>query len=261
MAKKSKPIKWAVGADEPEDLQEFLSNDEIVAKHLNKKTEEVAWPGKGPHRFVVRRLSSKPNRNGDARVNAMCVLSNKDKDSDKSWNGYVIFDGFNITEQGKPYLKRFLKSIGLTWSDFHSKAEGETDDNDKTNITRIAKVKFDGTKEVAFMATVTVKPADDYNDDEHMEIRQYLPDPKMDDDTASRDDDSSDDAATFGGDDDGHEGTDDREEMEAKIKAELKGLDLAVLQKRAKRNDKKADIPAKKKDVVALILEQELPPF
>jgi hypothetical protein len=78
----------------------------------------------------------------------------------------------------------------------------------------------------------------------------------MEEESPSGDDDSSEDAATFGGDD---EPT--REEQEEAIKAELKSMDLAALQKRAKRNDKKADIPAKKKDVIALILEQELPPF
>lgn len=254
---KSKPIKWAVGADEPEDLQEFLSNDEIVDKHRDKKTEDISWIGKGPHRFVVRRLSSKPNKNGDARVNAMCVLANDDKASDKSWNGYVIFDGFNITEQGKPYLKRFLKSIGLTWSDFHSKAKGEEDDSSgRTNITQIAGVKFDGGKDVALRATVTMKPADDYNDDEHLEISRFLPAPGMDEESSSGDD-SSDEAATSFGDDD----SPSREDQEAAIMAELDGMELAALQKRAKRNDKKADIPAKKKKVIALIMEQEIPPF
>lgn len=259
MAKKAKPIKWAVGADEPEDLQEFLSNDEIVDKHRDKKTEDVDWIGKGPHRFVVRRLSSKPNKNQDERVGAMLVLQNKDKGTDQSWNGYVIFDGFNITEQGKPFLKRFLKSIGLTWKDFYSKTEGEDDKSSgRTQITKIAGKKFDGTKDVDLRATVVVKGPDDFNDDDHLEIGRYLPAPGMDEESSSGDDDSSDESATSFDDGDGHS---DREAMEKKIKKDLKGMEVAALKKRAKRNDKKADIPEDKKSLVALILEQELPPF
>ena len=257
MAKKSKPVKWSVGADEPEDLQEFLSNDEIVDKHRAKKTKEVEWIGKGPHRFVVRRLSTKPNRNQDDRVAAMLVLQNKAKDADHSWNGYVIFDGFNMTEQGKPFLKRFLKSIGLTWKDFYNKTEAEeADDTGRSNITRVSKVRFGGTKDVELQATVVVKPADDYNDDEHLEIGRYLPAEGMDEES-SDDGDSSDESATsFDGEDNA-----DRDAMEKKIKKELKSMDLADLQKRVKNNDKKASKPATKKEAVALILEQELPPF
>jgi hypothetical protein len=259
MAKKAKPIKWSIGADEPEDLQEFLTNDEIVDKHRDKKTEDIDWIGKGPHRLIVRRLSSKPNRNDDDRVSAMLVLQNNEKGSDQSWNGYVIFDGFNITEQGTPFLKRFLKSIGLTWKDFYSKADGE-EDNGKTNITRIAGKKFDGSgKDVDLRATVVVKPADDFNDDEHLEIGRYIAAPGMDEDSSSGDEDSADEAATSFGDDSEPKG--DRKAMEKQIKKDLKGMEVPALKKRAKRNDKKADIPDDKKALVALILEQELPPF
>lgn len=251
---KPKKIKWSVGADEPEDLQEFLSNDEIVAKHRDKKTEDIDWPSKGPHTFVVRRVTVKPNRNGDDRVAVMQVIQNG-KGEDQSWNGYLIFDGFNITEQGKPFLKRWLASLGLKWTDFYTNSLGETDKNSGvTTMSRIGKVKFDGTKEVTNRATVTIKPPDDFNDDDHLEIRRYI---SVLDDSSTTDEDSSGDESveTFGGD------GPTREEQESLITEELKGMKIPALTKRALRNDKKSEPPTKKKDLIAHILEQELPPF
>lgn len=300
---KVKPVKWAIGADEPGDLEEFLSNDDIVAKHTPKKGKNkgvTAWPGKGPFKFAVRRLTVKPNRNGDDRVSAMLVLREPKGSDAESWNGYVIFDGFNITEQGTPFLKRFLRALGIEWKDFYSKSK--QDDNDPPHLVQIGKVKFESGKDPIIRATVTVKPADDYNDEEHLEIGRYLPadedepeddEPEDDDDIEEEDDDveedDDDEDEDEEDDDEDDEDSDDDEDDEdedeedddeddeddedepdedeiEELREELDGLKIAALRKRARRNDKKSDEPfetMKKPELIQAILEQELnvPPF
>lgn len=184
---KTKKVKWALGGSEPEDLQDFLSNEDILKKNSTGKgkNREINWPGRGPFRCKVRFLKVKPNRNGDDRLSVMLVIDEPKGSDAASWNNYAMFDGFNITEQGAPFLKRFLKGLGLSWSDFIERSV--QDDQDPPHIVQIGKVKFEGSKDVHVLATVKVKPADEYNDDEHMEPQRYQP---LDDDA---DEDSSED--------------------------------------------------------------------
>lgn len=287
MAKATK-VKWALGSDEPEDLQDFLTNDDIVAKHTNKKTKDIDWPGKGPFKFSIRFLRVKPNRNGDDRISALLVINDK---KIKDWNGYAIFDGFNVTEQGAPFLKRFLKALGLSWADFIDKSKQEKD-GDNVSLVQIGRVKFNGAKDVTVMATVKVKPADDFNDDEHLEIGRYIPlddeepedededdvdededdddfmededeEDEEDEDDEDEDDDEEDEEEEEDDEDEEDEDVADEDEIE-ELRSELKSETIAKLRKRALRNDKKADIDGlKKKGLVDLILSQELnmPPF
>lgn len=296
MAKAAKAVKWAMGSEEPEDLQDFLSNDDIVKKNTQKKTKDVLWPGKGPHTFVIKRLTVKDNRNGDPRISVMAIMQNGKKSDAATWNGYLIWDGFNVNEQGAPFLKRFLKALGLTWEDFIKKTKA-TQDGDKQQIVQIGKVKFgeDATKDPTLLATIKVKPADDYNDDEHMEIARYLPvedeeedeaedvdeddaeDMDEDDDVEVDDDDEDEDDEDSDEDDDDEEDDEDEDEDEEDeededeeddLRAELKPLKIADLKKRAVRITKRLkgdtdEIPAKKAELIDYIVQCELgePPF
>lgn len=126
------------------------------------------------------------------------------------------------------------------------------DDQDPPQIVQIGKVKFGAaaSKDPVVQATVVIKPADDYNDDEHMEIRRYL---ELDDgdDDADDADDSGDDGESF-----------DPAEQEEALREELSGLGKAALAKRAKGHDKKADVGSmKKKDLIELIVTAEVVPF
>jgi hypothetical protein len=189
---KTKPVKWAIGADEPDDLQDFLSNDDILQKHTNKKTKEIDWPGKGPYRFKVKRLTVKENRNGDDRISAMLVLDEPKGSDAASWNGYLVWDGFNVVEgPSLSFLKRFLKGLGLSWDDFIKRSK--QDDQDPPHIVQIGGVKFEGAKDPTVVATVKVAPADEYNDDEHWEIARYVPPEDASDEDADDDADADDD--------------------------------------------------------------------
>lgn len=212
---KTKAVKWAIGADEPDDLNEFLSNDDLVLKHTPKKGPnkgETEWPGKGPFRFKVVQMKVKPNKNGDDRISAMLVLD-ESKDSEAvGWNGYCIFDGFNVVEgPGLSFLKRYLKALGLSWSDFRDKSK--QNDEDPPQLVQIAGTKFGAaaSKPVHLKATVVVKPADDFNDDEHLEIKQYIP---LDDGSEGDEDDDEPDEAVDVLDDDADADEDEADDEE-----------------------------------------------
>ncbi len=200
MASKVKKVKWALGGSEPEDLQEFKDNEQII------KENKGELPPKGIYKFLVRMIGVKPNKNGDDRLNIMLVLDEPKKSKVSSWNGLVVWEGFNVTEQGSPFIKRWLKSMGLEWDDFISKSQEEVD-GDKRRIVRIGKHKFgqDADKKVVIDALTKNKPADDYNDSEHVEIQRFIP--KDADNDSSKDDDSSSAPVEMGGDepDDGKE--------------------------------------------------------
>jgi hypothetical protein len=301
MAKpKVKAVKWAIGADEPEDLQEFLSNDDLIAKHTNKKTQEVAWPGKGPFRFKVVNVKIREIKTGDNagkdRVAPMLVLDEPKGSKATGWNGYAVFDGFNVTEQGAPYLKRFLRALGLEWKDFVGKSK--QDDQDPPHLVQIGTVKFEGAKPVHLMATVRVKDPDDYNQDEHMEIGRYLPadedepedepedeeeedeesfeaedeeedeDDDEEDDEEDEDEDEEDEEDDDEDEDEEDEDEEDEDDAEEELREELGGMTKAALEKRAQRTARKfkgdpSTIPNKKAGIIDWIVEAELgePPF
>jgi hypothetical protein len=281
MAKAPKAVKWSIGADEPDDLDDFLSNDDIVARNTSKKTKEVKWPPKGPHTFKVVQARIKPNKNGDDRIAVMLSLQAGKGDPAQSWNGYVIWDGFNVVDgPSLKFLKRWLKALGLEWSDFVNKSK--QDDQDPPHLVQIGRVKIEGgSKPATLKATVKVKDADDYNDDEHMEIASYLPldddepedepeddededdaedeflnddedsededededEDEEDDDEEDEDDDEEDEDEDDEDDEDDEEEEEDEDDLEAQreeLTAELKSLSKADLQKRAVRVAKKA---------------------
>lgn len=248
---KQKAVKWAIGADEPEDLQDFLSNDDIVAKNTPKKGADkgvIQWPGKGPFNFRVQFVRKGEIQNGDnagqPRLRGMFVLQD---DQTPDWNGYAVFDGWNVTEQGKPYLKRFLKAIGVPWSDFYSKSK-EEDDGNNVEIVRMGAVNFKGAKPITLRGTVKVKPADDYNDEEHLEMGRYLPAEGL----AEAEPDDKDEAVTSLNKDDS------KGSGKPATKEDLEAMNDKALAKRAKKAGVDKGLPRKK--MIKAILAAE-PPF
>lgn len=293
MAKVQK-VKWALGANEPDDLAEFLSNEDIVKKH--------GLPPKGTYTFKIRRLTVKPNKNNDDRIGVMLIMAEPKKSKASKWNGYLVWDGLNVTDQSAPYIKRFLKAMGLTWKDFMEKTK--RDDQDPPHIVQIGKVKFESVEDPTVRVLVKQMPADDFNDDDHLEVARYLPlkdeddepedededegeeesdeeeeddeeedeeeedeeeDEEDDEDEEEEDEEDEEEEDEEDDDEEDEEEEDDEDELE-ELREELTGLKLAALRKRARRNDKKSDEDfegMKKADLVQRILEQELnaPPF
>jgi hypothetical protein len=253
MATKVKKVKWAVSGTEPEDLAEFLDNDDIVKKNGKK------LPAKGVYRLRVRRMYVKPNKNQDDRVSVMLIMDEPKKSKASSYNGYLVRDGFNITEQGTPFLKRFLKGLGLSWDDFYNKSK-EVEDGDRRELVQIGGTKFGSqeTKEVHVRALLRESPADDYNDSPYMDVQRYLP---ADEDDEP--DEPEDDAAEDMGDDEPEvEPEDDRPTLDDLQSMKPKALKQVLVDQGVKQ--KKIDKAAAggKEDLVeAARVALGLPPF
>ena len=123
----AKAVKWAIGSEEPEDLPGFKSNDEI------------GKPPRGVYNFEITKIQKTLTANKDDRLVVTAVISEKDKDK-KKWNGYTIWEGFMFVPQSLPYLKRFLKALGISWAEFASKTMAEEDGT----VTKIGKVNLAG---------------------------------------------------------------------------------------------------------------------
>jgi hypothetical protein len=267
--KKNAKVKWAIGATEPDDLPDFQSNDDIVRKNKG------ALPPKGRTRVLVKKITKKENKNGDDMLTVTCEIAEKGSKSEQSFNGYAMWERLNVTEQGAPYLKRFLTAIGCTWNDFMSKTVAD-ESGDPEVITQIGKVKIAKQPE----AFVSVKHGVDQNDEDVAEVGRFLPpadedeEPDDDDDDTDEDeddddidveddddddDDESDDDDDDDEDDEEDDDDEDDEDAEEELRAELKPLKLAALKKRAIRaGADEDDMPAKKADLIDHIVELEL---
>lgn len=166
-------VKWSIGADEPEDLESYDVYDGDL-------------PPKGVYNCKLTRLKLKTNRNGDDMINGLLLI--EEEGGKKKYNGYGIWFNQNVTEQGAPYVKQFLRALGLTWKDFIGKTV--TDDEDPPNITKIGTLKMSTEPEVRVLAK-----RGSYNGEDKLDVQTWLV-PRDEDDDA----DDADDAD--GGDDD-----------------------------------------------------------
>jgi hypothetical protein len=251
MAKtKVKPVKWAIGGDEPEDLAEFKDNEQIVK-------ENKGLPAKGVYRMAVRRMYVKPNKNEDDRISVMLVIDEPKKSKSVSFNGYLVRDGFNITEQGTPFLKRFLKGLGLSWDDFYKRSK-EQEDGDRRELIQIGGTKFGSaaSKPVYVNALLKEKPADDYNDEPYMDVVRYIPKDDDEGDSDSGADDATDMGETNtnddGGDDLSMDALNAMKVKDLRTKAEEAGVKVKKIEAAGKDKAALIDLIAKKLN---------LPPF
>lgn len=167
-------VKWGIDASEPEDLEAFDVYDGPV-------------PPRGVYAGVVTRLQIKENKNGDDMLNGLWVIKTTDPDK-KRYNGCAIWFNQNVTEQGSPYVKQFLKSMGLTWDQFIKQTV--TDSNDRpANVKSIGRTKFNDGNEVPCRALVRPKKAQPGYPGGDPDIGQWLM-PKDEDDSAWEDDEA-----------------------------------------------------------------------
>lgn len=271
--KKNAKVKWAIGGSEPDDLPDFQSNDDIVKKNKG------ALPPKGRTRVLVKKVTSKENKNGDQMLTVTCEIAEKGSKKEQAFNGYAMWERLNVTEQGAPYLKRFLKAIGVSWNDFINKTVADESDEKQTVITKIGKVNL--TKPVE--AWVSIKHGVNQADEDEAEVGRFLEpaddEPDDSDDDGDDSDDDDDDGIDTGDDDDDDDGdddddsddddsdddddddeSDDDEEAEEELRAELKPLKVGALRKRAIRAGVDEDDleGLKKGGLIDAIVEAEL---
>ena len=157
---KQRTVKWAV--EEPEDLADFKTNDDIVAQH--------GLPPKGPTNLRLVSIQETKNKNDERSWNVMVAI-----DGGK-WDGYTMFEWQNITKQGAPYLKRFLNAIGVPWSDFTQKCVVEEDPerDGKEYVVRLGSLKVKGGKKpVTLRGSLKVDNREGF--EERMKVARWMP--------------------------------------------------------------------------------------
>jgi hypothetical protein len=243
--------KWSIGSDKPEDLPDFLSNDEILEKNGDK------YP-RGRFRLWVKEITVKVNNSGDDMMVIRCEINETDKVK-KSYNGWFLITNQNITDKGKPYLLKFLKGLGVTWDDFMDNTrQTPATSIEPTKILSIGSVKFTGNAKV-YADALLVK--DTYNDQERSQIGRWIPKSK-DSDEEEIDEEEETDDEELEEEDDSEEDEDEVEmsDEEAELREELEALTKVKLKARAKANGAKL---AEYKDLdeeglIDLIVEQEI---
>lgn len=269
---KPKAMKWKVGGDEPEDLDDFVSAEELRDKHAGDDGVPV-WP-KGLFRLKAKRIKVKDNKNGDPRLNILFEISEKKGSGKDSWNGYGFFDGFNVDGgTGDRFLKRWLVGMGLTWSDFVNKTKFvDTDDDDVKEIVQIGNIKFGSlaTTDPLVFGALKVNPArGEY--DESTGVSRYIVINESDEedgeedeepdeeDAESEDEDEAEDEDADSEEDDEEGGRD--EEAEEELLGKISGLTIPNLRKRAIRagaDGEEVAATKKKDELLDLIVLWEL---
>lgn len=163
-------VKWSIDSEEPEELEGF-------------EVYDGPEPPKGVYNCTIKFLRLKENRNGDDMLNGLLVI-NEDRAEKKRYNGYSFWFNQNVTEQGKPYVLAFLKSLGISWKDFINKTVVD-EDTDPPTITKIGTVKFDGSTEVRVLTKMQT------GEFSGLTPSQWLP--PLDEDPDDDDDDDDDD--------------------------------------------------------------------
>lgn len=162
MAKRK--VKWAVSKDEPDDLQDFQSNDEIVGEH--------GWPKPGLVRLRIKQITHVENRAGDPMLKVLAIHDDESKDR-KKFNGFALFENQNVTDVSEQFLKRFINSIGASWADFRLRTVEDTDE-DPVRVIKIGDVDLSdkAKKPVYAWASIRKRNSEEYG--ESMEVSRWV---------------------------------------------------------------------------------------
>lgn len=251
--------KWGVPSKEPEDLPDFLSNEEIA--------EKMGGDPKGVFRVWIKKLTVVKNKNDDDMIKVVAEVFETDKEK-KGYNGWAFWTQENVTEASAAFLKQFLKSFGASWSDFQNRTKMiPATKLDPSQITAIGKVNFAGSKKVLARCTVGMGRAQN-GYEARTEIRRWLPldadmdsseDIEEDEELLDEEEELDEDLEEVGDEEDEELDDEDGDDEEAELREELDELGVVDLRKRAKTND--ADVKTtglKKEALIDLIVGQEI---
>jgi hypothetical protein len=98
-------VKWGLSSGEPDELEDFEVYDGPDLRN-------------GVYQGKVTRLSIKgPNRNGDDMITGLWLADDPDK---PQFRGAPLWFQQNISDQGKPYIRKLMEAMGLSYSDFEN---------------------------------------------------------------------------------------------------------------------------------------------
>lgn len=174
-------VKWGIDPSEPDELEPFDVYDGPELKP-------------GVYNGVIKRLTLKENKNGDDMLNLLFEVREEKGSVRARYNGAGVWNNLNVTDQGKPYVLAFLKSLGLNWRDFTTGTI--TEDNERpTKVVKIGRVKFNDGNEPKCRVSVGMSRASaEYPS--RPEIKQFLV-PKELEEWDDSDDDGDDEPDPF----------------------------------------------------------------
>jgi hypothetical protein len=176
-------VKWGIDPDEPEELESFDIYDGPDLKS-------------GVYQGNLMRLTIVKNRNDDDMLKGMWQVDDPAK---PQYKGAVLWFNQNITDQGKPYVLQWLKSLGLTWDDFTKRTVIEDADysaSSPSKVTKIGRLKFNDGNEVPCRVSVGLSKSTPEYPERKPEIKNWLP-PKDDEWDADDDGDGEPDDSPF----------------------------------------------------------------
>jgi len=156
-------------------------------------------PPKGVYKFRLTMFRVKANKNDDPMLNGLLILQD-DREGKSDYNGWGLWFNENVTDTGKPFVKRLLNALGVSWNDLMNKTiirEGakwpKSNGDEPAPIEKIGTVKFSA-NDVMVRANIGKRRGE--GDD--MEVKTWLPwkdDDEDDSDGTEPEPDEADEAA------------------------------------------------------------------
>lgn len=153
-------VAWGVGADEIEQAQSSF----------------VPYSGplvpKGVYTFTIKTAQfGRAQQSKNPMLKLLMILdgaaSSTEEEDRNQYDGAPVWDNITAIENTAWKVKQFCEALGITPSDFANK----TVMNDNDDITKIGRVKFDGTVKVRVLTTI--EP--DQKGEPRPRVAQYIP--------------------------------------------------------------------------------------
>ncbi|MGE5612723.1 MAG: hypothetical protein ACM3UO_00410 [Bacillota bacterium] len=101
---------------------------------------------------------------GVPRITVPVIIDEPEGTSKAKFNGYTVWHGMNLNEQGTPFNNAFLKSCGIDPKKFFG-GKAQTEDGNKPGVVKIMKMKGTNGDLIALgghMLAITIREKDGY---------------------------------------------------------------------------------------------------
>jgi hypothetical protein len=149
----------------------FGLGSEAANQELGEGFYKGECPPAGIYNCTVKRFTTKPNVNGDERLNILLEISEEEGEDKAEYNGYGMFNGINVTEQGLPWLNNMLDGLGIDREKAHGDGgviTSNRDGNKQANVLKLGGVDPIG---IAVKVLTRMEP---YKGKDQLDVVEYL---------------------------------------------------------------------------------------
>ena len=196
-------LKTGAGA-KAGSIKKFSFKGQVSADAKKKEAGAAGYAGEKPppgaYAVTLKRLWMESWKNGTISALRMLFEIDEPKGSPRAkYNGYAIWNGQGITDQGAGYVNQFLKSIGGDEADelvdmfWEEGVKTKADEKGVQHVISIGDFKV-GSPNASFQLVVTTKMGKPYKGETKLEVVGYVPlaESKLSD--GSEEDETPDDA-------------------------------------------------------------------